>query len=78
MGIDNIKAAIQKKVTSLEVKKVKDSLSIMIRLKFSDPREKQIAEDFRSITEASGLSDNALAIDLIESGIAQLSKETQS
>lgn len=78
MSIGNIKEAMKPK-QFLEVKEEKDSLSIVIKLNFSNEREKQIAEDFLAIKASTNpvMSNNQLGIELLEAAIVQLAKETQ-
>jgi hypothetical protein len=75
MSVNTIKGAINAQQSELQVKKVKTSHSIVIKLDLTDEREKQISEDFLKIKEASKFSECALAIELIEEGIAQLATQ---
>jgi hypothetical protein len=78
MSIVNIKEAMKPK-QSLEVKEEKDSLSLVIKLNFSNEREKAIADNFLAIKANTNpvMSNNQLGIELLEAAIEQLAKETQ-
>lgn len=65
------------KKNALQLKEEKTIYKVNLRFNLKDEKEKLVADAFQEIVNASGLSDNKVAIELIESGIEQLSKASQ-